>query len=192
MTTVIYVIYCTVDETLPVYIGKTKDLKRRWWGHKSVCTNENSERYNYPVYQFIRENHGIEQWSIKELYMCKEDDDSSILEEFYINDIGFDNLLNDRHGQNYAMQTCEHGKIRHQCVECNGCSMCIHGKRRQYCVECNGSQTCIHGKANKKQCKECYPWICCICNLLTSIGYRTEHFGKKKHKKNLLLLNTQK
>jgi hypothetical protein len=191
MQEVIYVIYCTADETLPVYIGKTKNLKQRWSQHKSFCTNENRKQYNYPVYQFIRENHGIEHWTIKELYACKEDDDGSILEEFYINDIGIENLLNDVHGINYATETCEHGKIRHQCIECNGSSICEHGIRRQYCVECGGVSTCPHKKTNKRNCKECYPWYCFACEIIISIGYRTTHLGRKKHKRNLLLLNTQ-
>jgi hypothetical protein len=191
MAEVIYVIFCTADETLPVYIGKTKNIKRRWGYHKSVCMNENSKKYNVPVYKFIRDNHGIDNWTIKELYACKEDDDSSILEEFYINDIGIDNVLNAIHGIKYSHGTCQHGKRREICKECNGSSICEHGKIRQYCVDCGGVSTCIHGKANKKNCLECYPWVCCICNLLTSVGNRTDHLRSKKHKRNLLSLGSQ-
>jgi predicted GIY-YIG superfamily endonuclease len=191
MQELIYVIFCTADETLPVYIGKTKNLKRRWREHKSVCINENSKDYNLPVYQFIRNNHGIEHWAIKELYACKDDDDGSILEEFYINDIGIDNLLNDVHGIKHADGICPHGKIRRECVECNGSSICIHNKQRKTCIECNGSSTCPHKKANKKQCKECYPWYCFACKIITSVGHRKRHLGSKKHIKNLLNLNTQ-
>jgi hypothetical protein len=206
MTTVIYVIYCTFDETLPIYIGKTKDLKRRWRDHKYDCMNENGERYNYPVYKFIRNNHGVENWTIDTLYTLDEEEDGSEAEEYFINAVGMDGLLNDIHGVNYSTETCEHGKIRRQCVECNGSSICIHGKRReickecngssicihgkqrQYCVECNGSSTCPHKKANKKNCVECYPWYCFACKTIISVGSRKRHFTRKKHKRNLLLL----
>jgi hypothetical protein len=209
MQQVIYAIYCTADETLPVYIGKTKNLKQRWRLHKSFCTNENSKHYNLPVYKFIRENHGLENWTIKEIYTLMKDEDGAEAEEYFINAVGMDGLLNGQHGVNYAHGMCEHGKQRHKCIECNGSSICEHGKQRHQCIECNGSRicehgkmrdqcvecngssTCIHGKANKKQCKECYPWVCCICNLLTSIGYRTDHLGRKKHIKNLLSLGSQ-
>jgi hypothetical protein len=188
MTEVIYVIYCTVDETLPIYIGKTKNLKKRWGLHKSVCTNENSENYNLPVYQFIRDNHGLENWTIDTLYTLDEEEDGSEAEEYFINKVGMDGLLNSYHGVNYATETCQHGKIREICKECNGSRICEHGKQRKTCVDCNGSSTCPHKKSSKKHCKECYPWYCFACQTITSVGNRKRHLGSKKHKRNLLLL----
>jgi len=45
------------------YIGSTKDMKTRKANHKSRCTNENSPKYNYKLYKYIRSNGGYSCWS---------------------------------------------------------------------------------------------------------------------------------
>jgi hypothetical protein len=49
---------------------------------------------------------------------------------------------------------CEHGKRKHRCKECGGCSICEHGREKYHCKECGGSAFCEHGK-RKSHCKEC-------------------------------------
>jgi len=68
------------------YIGSTNDIKRRCWGHKSSCWNENSKDYNCLVYQYIREkNIKIEL----EILFCYKGNCSNriqrLVEQFYIN-----------------------------------------------------------------------------------------------------------
>ena len=41
-----------------VYIGSTYDFKNRMRQHKYSCYNEKSKKYNFFVYQFIRQNGG--------------------------------------------------------------------------------------------------------------------------------------
>ena len=41
-----------------IYIGSTCNLIRRRCYHKYCCNNENNKKYNYPLYQYIRENGG--------------------------------------------------------------------------------------------------------------------------------------
>ena len=40
---------------IPVYIGKTRDVQRRYGEHYSVCSNENSNDYNKRLYTTIRQ-----------------------------------------------------------------------------------------------------------------------------------------
>lgn len=198
MTELIYVIYCTADNSLPIYIGKTKNLEQRWRQHKHCCTNENSAAYTYQVYQFIRENYGIEYWTIETLYTLDEDEDGSETEEYFINAVGMEGLLNTFHGQNYAMVKCEHGRRRSQCKECGGSQICIHNKFRNQCKDCEGSQICEHDRIRSRckecggsqicvhnrirsQCKECSPYTCIDCNVTTSMGNRNRHLKTKKH-----------
>ena len=52
---------------------------------------------------------------------------------------------------------CEHGQLKHRCIEgnCNGNSICEHGRRKANCIEgdCNGSSICEHGRI-KYECNE--------------------------------------
>jgi hypothetical protein len=73
---VIYRIYCKDITVLEIYIGSTHDEIHREQGHKSVCNNENAEDYNTPVYNFIRENGGWDNWIFKviEKYPCENEE----------------------------------------------------------------------------------------------------------------------
>jgi hypothetical protein len=99
---------------------------------------------------------------------------------------------------------CEHGKQKHQCVECMGSSICPHGKRKHVCVVCGGNGICHHGKKKhlcvtcegssicehkreKRQCVECRgscicphgkrKHVCVVCG-----GNGLCHHGREKNK----------
>jgi hypothetical protein len=52
-----------------IYIGSTKDLHRRKMRHKRDCNNETT--YNLKVYQYIRENGGMENFKFIILEECE-------------------------------------------------------------------------------------------------------------------------
>mgnify|MGYP003651795776 CR=1 FL=1 len=60
----IYKFVCRDKSVKDEYIGSTKNLHQRIISHKSHCNNSNSSKYNYKVYQFIRENGAWENWEI--------------------------------------------------------------------------------------------------------------------------------
>ena len=63
----IYTIRYRNDDSL-IYVGSTcLPLYKRWYKHKSFIFNENSNKYNYYIYQKIRETNDFENWYI-ELY----------------------------------------------------------------------------------------------------------------------------
>ncbi len=55
----------------PVYIGSTSGtLEDRFKQHGYSCNNSNHRKYNYYVYQFIRDYGNIEKWKITKLNEC--------------------------------------------------------------------------------------------------------------------------
>ena len=65
MTLTIYQIYCKDENISDCYIGSTVNFSRRKRSHKSDCCNEQRHTYNVPVYKFIRENGGFDNWEFK-------------------------------------------------------------------------------------------------------------------------------
>jgi len=59
-----YYVYKLFNPDYPeFYIGSTKDLKERKRCHKKACNTENSLKYNYKVYQYIRDHGGYDSWN---------------------------------------------------------------------------------------------------------------------------------
>ena len=54
-----------------IYIGSTCDVIKRRCHHKSSCNNENNKGYNIPVYQYIRENGGWDNWILIKIHEYK-------------------------------------------------------------------------------------------------------------------------
>jgi len=65
-----YKLFCV--EYNGLYIGSTWNLKERMKGHKSKCTNTNSDDYNLQVYQAIRANGGWENFEVMEIDFKKD------------------------------------------------------------------------------------------------------------------------
>jgi len=75
---------CCKDPTIKeIYVGSTTNFTQRKRGHKSDCCNININRYNFKVYQFIRENGGFQNWNMvlieyfpceTELELCRKED----------------------------------------------------------------------------------------------------------------------
>jgi len=70
---VVYKLCCKDPSILDEYVGSTCNKYKRKQNHKFNCNNENSKGYNIPVYQFMRENGGFENWNmiILEEYSCE-------------------------------------------------------------------------------------------------------------------------
>lgn len=77
-------IYCFKDiNDEIIYIGSTKDINKRYREHKNNCYNENCRMYNYPLYQYMRDNNGFENFKFKKI--CDIDEEyRNITEQFYM------------------------------------------------------------------------------------------------------------
>lgn len=75
-TACVYKIFCKDNSITKIYIGSTKNIKQRIWGHRSnYFNNSNSDdrRHHQPVYNFIRDNGGIDNWEFEVLENCCDD-----------------------------------------------------------------------------------------------------------------------
>jgi len=60
----IYKIVCNDTNIKNVYIGSTTSFRHRKKQHKHSCYNETNNNYNMPVYKFIRENGGWDNFDM--------------------------------------------------------------------------------------------------------------------------------
>jgi hypothetical protein len=82
----IYKLCCKDVTVKEIYVGSTTNFIRRKAQHKSVCNNNDSNYYNYYVYQFIREHGGFKNWDMIEVekYDAKDKKDLQKRERFFI------------------------------------------------------------------------------------------------------------
>ena len=69
-----------------IYVGHTTNWTKRKNKHKYNCVNENSKEHNFPVYIFIRENGGWDNWSmiLIEEYSCENKLQAEQRERYWI------------------------------------------------------------------------------------------------------------
>ena len=69
-----------------IYVGSTSNFKNRKNQHKTSCNNEKSKNYNIPVYQYIRDNGGWDNWVMIpiEQYSCNSKKELLIQERHHI------------------------------------------------------------------------------------------------------------
>jgi len=101
MIGVVYKLYC--DGINEFYIGSTFDMKKRKTEHKSNCNNPKSKKYNYKVYQYIRDNGGFDNWKF-EILVEKEFENKTALK---IKEKECIKLLNSTLNSQSAYQTTE-------------------------------------------------------------------------------------
>ena len=65
---VIYKIVCKDSSIREKYIGHTTNFNNRMGKHKSNCNCVTRPEYNFPVYKFIRDHGGWDNWEMVELY----------------------------------------------------------------------------------------------------------------------------
>lgn len=60
----VYKLVCKDVNATEVYVGSSTSLRNRRACHKTRCGNKNDKAYNRPVYQYIRENGGWDNWEL--------------------------------------------------------------------------------------------------------------------------------
>jgi hypothetical protein len=83
--TIIYKIVCNDLNITDVYVGSTTDFIRRKGHHKSNCNNEKSKKYNFKVYQSMRQNGGWDNFTMVEIekYPCIDSNEARTRERHY-------------------------------------------------------------------------------------------------------------
>ena len=93
----IYEIKSNDPSITETYIGSCWDMAVRLKLHINFCYNENSHKYNYPVYKYIRENGDFHTFTMKVIDSGECQDLTELVcgEQFYIDMAGgIENLLN--------------------------------------------------------------------------------------------------
>ena len=69
----IYKLCCKDASITDIYIGSTTNKTKRKYQHKENSNGQNNSKYNYPVYQFIREHGQFDNWDliVLEEYPCE-------------------------------------------------------------------------------------------------------------------------
>lgn len=85
-----YKICCKDINIKDLYIGHTTDFIRRRAAHKSLYNNENNRLYNMPLYYFIRNNGGWDNFDMILIECCKCENflDACKKEREYIEKLG--------------------------------------------------------------------------------------------------------
>ena len=93
----IYKIVCKDGSITDCYVGSTTNHSKRKSQHKSACNNEKDKRYNLPVYRFIRDNGGWDNWEfvLLEDYPCNKKKQLNIRERYWFEKLNA--TLNDRY-----------------------------------------------------------------------------------------------
>jgi hypothetical protein len=88
--TVFYKIVCKDITITDLYVGQTTDFKSRKRQHKNICDTEKDKGYNTPVYKFIRENGGFENWDMVMIHRqsCIDSLEAHTVERHYIETLG--------------------------------------------------------------------------------------------------------
>ena len=66
-----YKIVCNDLNVTECYVGHTTNFAKRKHHHKNMCNNINDKKYNTPIYQFIRNNGGWDNWDMILIEQCK-------------------------------------------------------------------------------------------------------------------------
>ena len=167
------------------YVGKTKNFKNRISKHKNDYYNENRRSYNIKVYQYIRENGGINNFNFIEIEKNEYNDKDSVIRERYwfeelngnLNkQIPFQskkewskqNNKNNREIQNEKLQIWRNNLTDEKRKE-------INEKRKEKDKE--------YRDKNKEKLNE--KFICCCGGKYTKTG-KSKHFKTKLHQNYLL------
>ena len=61
----VYKLSHNTNKDLKFYIGSCENTANRSYKHKSDCHNVKADNYNFPVYQYIRQNGGWKNWQMR-------------------------------------------------------------------------------------------------------------------------------
>jgi hypothetical protein len=101
------------------YVGSTTEFTKRKCGHKTICTNINSKNYNLKLYQFIRDNGDLQNWSmiLIEMFPCTNHLESLQRERFWCEHLNatLNSVVPSRTKQEYDKQHFQDNieKIKH-------------------------------------------------------------------------------
>ena len=175
-----YKIICKDENIKDCYVGKTTNLNKRWISHKSKCNNENSNGYNFKLYQFIRENGNIDNWNIIEIEKNEYDNKEACLRERYWFEELNANLnivIPSRTLKEYEENRKENKKEYHKEY---------YQKNIEKLKEYNKNRKDYHNEYYQKNIEKLNEKITCECGGKYTKKGKSKHLKTKKHQDYLL------
>ena len=159
----IYQISCKDDTIKDTYIGSTYNIRERKSHHKSICNNDNSPYYTFPVYKFIRNNGGWENWTM------------TILEQFEC-DTNMEKLKKERSFfEQFQPSLNTYKPANHQA----GDQWDEVTYKKAYYIE--------NIDHRKEYMLKQIPCPCCNC--MINLAHSSRHYKTTRHMKNLVIKN---
>ena len=186
---------CSKDPTIKdCYVGSTCNFTKRKYQHKSNCNNETCCKYNYYVYQFIRDHGGWENWDMIELikYSCNTKRELELKEREHLELLGgtLNKQIPTRSKEEKNKTYYENNREKHRAV-CN--AWCEKNKERRKETnrlhrEANKEQYAQNAKiwyeANKEQkLKKAKEKYTCECGSTLRKSDKNQHSKSLKHQK---------
>ena len=191
-----YKIVCKDLDIKDCYVGHTTDFTTRKYDHKQRCSNPNNGGYNLPVYRFMRENGG---WENFEMILIKAEKCENAMEA-RSKERKYKEELNANLNGNVPARTFK------ECCETHKEERRVYGieyrknnkdkirerteknkdKRKIYNKEYrdNNREKLLEDKKQyyerTKHEKSLKPWTC-ECGSTICLGAKSKHFKSKKH-----------
>ena len=171
----IYKIVCKDGSITDCYVGSTTNHSKRKSQHKSACNNEKDKRYNLPVYRFIRDNGGWDNWEfvLLEDYPCNKKKQLNIRERYWFEKLNA--TLNDRYPE----------RSRKESVNAYNNKSEVKEYRKEYR---NKPEVKEHIKEYNKEYNK-LKYTCVACNCELTLVNKNRHGKSQKHITNLEKLN---
>ena len=83
-------VYRLIYNYITYYVGSTTNMRQRKSQHRRGCYNEKNKDYNYPLYKFIRENEGFNNWKMIMVHAypeCKTSEELRMHERNHIEEL---------------------------------------------------------------------------------------------------------
>ena len=156
--TIIYKIVCNDSNITDCYVGHTTEFTKRKNNHKSNCNNENSNKYNLNVYEFIRINSGWDNWSMIEIekYPCNDNNESCARERYWLETLKANLNMNIPSRTNKEYKEFNNLLINEQNKQYREINKDSINKK--YVCECGKSYTNVNKSRHIKSIKHC-EWI---------------------------------
>jgi hypothetical protein len=194
--TIIYKLVCKDINITDTYVGHTTNFDKRKCQHKGNCNNENDDKYNIYVYQFIRENGGFNNWEMIEieLYSCENRRQAETRERYWLEQLGatLNSYVPTRTREEYRQENSEQLKEMYKEYREKNPEK-IKESRKKFN---NMNRDQINEKSNqyyhenrKKILEKCKEKITCECGCELTKSNLPKHRKTKKHLDNLDNLN---
>jgi hypothetical protein len=180
--TVIYKIVCNDFSIKDLYVGSTTDFRKRKSQHKASCIVPENKKYNFKVYEFIRNNGNWENWTMVEIekYPCKDGNEARSREQYYKVKLNATLNMNNAFGRDpdklKAKQKRSYLNNKDKVLER------VHNYAKTHKQEIS-ERGKLYRENNKEEIKarKSKPCVCEICGKSYTHNHKSRHLKSKFH-----------